>query len=231
MAVIHHMTLKPTKLELIAEWLPTRKWYTGAEAGPEKAGGFRLDDPAGEVGIEFMAVADGEGDEAVTYLVPMTYRSGPVEGAGNALIGTMEHGVLGKRWVHDGAHDPVLVAQLYALLTGRTQAQDQSLTDTPDPTVAVSPLAAGDAADVEPVRVTEGPDHTDVVVRTPGGAAPLTLRLQRVLRAGTDRAPGGADQDAGQVPGPVVGQVTGEWRLPDGTTARGVYVVAFTDQG
>ncbi|MFI0986401.1 maltokinase N-terminal cap-like domain-containing protein [Streptomyces exfoliatus] len=235
MAVIHHTTMKPTKLELIREWLPTREWYTGAEARPEKAGGFRIDDPAGEVGIEFMAVTDGEGDENATYLVPMTYRSGPVEGAGNALIGTMEHDVLGKRWVHDGAHDPVLVAQLYALLAGRTRAQAQSLTDTPEPTVAVSPLTTGGAADVDLVRVTEGPDHTDVVVRTPGGAAPLTLRLQRVLLAGTDRAPGGADQDAGrlpgQVPGPVVGQVTGEWRLPDGTTARGAYVVAFTDHG
>ncbi|MEV6246705.1 1,4-alpha-glucan branching protein [Streptomyces sp. NPDC051742] len=239
MAVIHHTPMKPTKLELIAEWLPTREWSSGAEAAPEKAGGFRLDDPAGEVGIEFMAVADGEGDEAVTYLVPMTYRSGPVEGAGNALIGTMEHSVLGKRWVHDGAHDPVLIAQLYAFLTGRAQAQSQSLTDTPDPTVVVSPLAAGGAADVDLVRVTEGPDHTDVVVRTPGGAAPLTLRLQRVLRAGTDRAAGGANEDtnqdadqvSGQVDGRIVGQVTGEWRLPDGTTARGVYVVAFTDHG
>ncbi|MFD3534091.1 1,4-alpha-glucan branching protein [Streptomyces sp. NPDC058664] len=220
MAVIHPTTLQPTKLELLTEWLPTRQWHTGAEARPERAGGFRLDDPAGEVGIEILVVTDGEGDGAVTYLVPMTYRSGPVPGAESALIGTMEHGVLGKRWVHDAGHDPVFVSQLYALLTGRTRAQDQNRTDTVDPTVTVSPVPAGSAAaDVELVRVTEGPDHTDVVVRAPGTSAPLTLRVRRVLRAGTDTAPEGA------------GHVTAEWRLPDGTTARGVLASVLTDPG
>ncbi|MER5307471.1 1,4-alpha-glucan branching protein [Streptomyces sp. NPDC002773] len=219
MAVIHQTTLQPTKLELLTEWLPAREWYTGTEARPVKAGGFRLDDPAGEVGIEIMVVTDGEGDAAVTYLAPMTYRSGPVAGAEHALIGTMEHGVLGKRWVHDATHDPVFVTQLYALLTGRAQAQAQSETGVPDPTVAVSPIPAQDADDVEVVRVTEGADHTDVVVRAPGAAAPLTVRVRRVLRAGTVPAADGA------------GRVVAEWLLPDGTTARGEFAVVLTDAG
>ncbi|MFF1506718.1 1,4-alpha-glucan branching protein [Streptomyces sp. NPDC058326] len=221
MAVIHHTTLRPTKLELLAEWLPTRPWHTGAEARPGKAGGFRLDDPAGEVGIELMVVTDGEGDTAVTYLAPMTYRSGPLADAGHALIGTMEHGVLGKRWVHDATHDPVFVSRLYALLTGRTQAQAQSETDTVDTTVAVSPAPAEAAADVELVRVTEGADHTDLEVRASGGAsAPLTLRVRRVLRAGTDTAPDGG-----------AGRVTAEWLLPDGTTARGEFATVLAGPG
>lgn len=222
MAVIHQTTMQPTKLELLTTWLPTRQWHTGGEVQPARVGGFRLDDPAGEVGIEFMAMTDGEGDEATTYLVPMTYRAGPLEGAEHALIGTSEHGVLGTRWIYDGAHDPVLAAQLYALLTGRAQAQAQSLTDVPDPTVAVSPVAVESAApapDAELVRVTDSPDHTDVVVRAPGASAALTLRVRRVLDAATGADPG-AD-----------GQVTAEWRLPDGTTARGVFAVAFTDLG
>ncbi|WP_395365669.1 1,4-alpha-glucan branching protein [Streptomyces sp. YH02] len=217
MAVIHRTTMEPTKLELLTEWLPTREWHTGGEVRPARVGGFRLDDPAGEVGIEFMAVTDGEGDGATTYLVPLTYRGGPLEGAEHALVGTSEHGVLGTRWIYDGAHDPVLAAQLYALLTGRAQAQAQSQSDVPDLTVAVSPVAdTAGAADAELVRVTDGPDHTDVVVRTPGAPAPLTLRVRRVLDAGTDVAP---DVDGG---------VTAEWRLADGTAVRGVFAVAVS---
>ncbi|MEU4077986.1 1,4-alpha-glucan branching protein [Streptomyces venezuelae] len=216
MAVIHHTTMQPTKLELLAAWLPTRAWHPGGDVRPAKAGGFRLDDPAGEVGIEFMAVADGEGDTAATYLVPMTYRSGPLEGAEHALIGTSEHGILGTRWIYDGTHDPVLAAQLYALLAGRTEAQAQSQSDAPDPTVAVTRIAAGTgtAADAELVRAEDGPDHTDVVVRAPGAPAPLTLRVRRVLRPGRD-----ADPATG-------GRITAEWQLPDGTTARGVFADA-----
>ncbi|MFF9850683.1 maltokinase N-terminal cap-like domain-containing protein [Streptomyces litmocidini] len=214
MAVIHHTTMQPTKLELLAAWLPTRTWYAGGaeEPRPAKAGGFRLDDPAGEVGIEFMAVTDGAGPDAVAYLVPMTYRGAPLEGAEHALIGTSEHGVLGTRWIYDGAHDPVLVAQLYALLAGRAEAQHQSVDDTTDPTVSASLAAAGTGAEL--VRVTEGPDHTDVEVRETAADAPLTLRLRRVLRPGADDAPGR-------------GRVTAEWRLPDGATARGTYTVAL----
>ncbi|WP_030313876.1 maltokinase N-terminal cap-like domain-containing protein [Streptomyces flavochromogenes] len=219
MAVIHKTTMQPTKLELLTEWLPTRAWHTGGEARPARVGGFRLDDPAGEVGIEFMVVTDGEGDEATAYLVPLTYRGEPLDGAEHALVGTSEHGVLGTRWIYDGTHDPVLAAQLHALLTGRAQAQAQSLTDAPDLTVAVSPVPADGTAAAELVRVTDGPDHTDVVVRTADAAAPLTLRVRRVLGAGTDLAPGDG------------GGVTAEWRLPDGTAVRGVFAVAGTGTG
>ena len=57
MAIIHRTTMAPTKLELLTSWLPGRPWYAGGAALPRltKAGGFRLDDPDGEVGLEFMA--------------------------------------------------------------------------------------------------------------------------------------------------------------------------------
>ncbi len=142
MAVVHNTTLVPTKLELLTDWLPTQPWYVSRGRTPQlvKAGGFRLDDPDGEVGIEFMAVADGD----VTYHVPMTYRAAPLPGHEDALIGTAEHGVLGTRWVYDGVHDPVLVAQLVALLQGKAEPQAQSQSDTPDPTVWTYPVAAED---------------------------------------------------------------------------------------
>ena len=56
-----------------------------------------------------MVVTDGSDDRAVSYLVPLTYRAAALEGADGALIGTTEHGVLGRRWVYDGIGDPVLV--------------------------------------------------------------------------------------------------------------------------
>lgn len=74
MAIIHQTTLIPAKLELLASWLPAQPWYLSSEHAPEltKAGGFRLDDPEEEVGIEFMVVTDGSGERATTYQVPLT---------------------------------------------------------------------------------------------------------------------------------------------------------------
>ncbi|MCZ9343436.1 1,4-alpha-glucan branching protein, partial [Streptomyces sp. TRM76130] len=140
MAVIHRTVLEPTKLELLSSWLPSRPWYRGGSGEPElaKAGGFRLDDPRGAVGIEFMVVTGGSGPRPVAYLVPLTYRGAPLDGAGHALVGTTEHGVLGRRWVYDGCHDPVLLAQLPALIEGRVQAQHQNVSDTPDPEITRS---------------------------------------------------------------------------------------------
>ena len=125
MAIIHNTTMNPGKLDLLAVWLPAQPWYrqTGQEPELARAGGFRLDDPQGEVGIEFMVVTDGSGDRATAYQIPMTYRAGALAGADGALIGTSEHGVLGLRWIYDGVHDPVLRAQLVALIQGDAEPQ------------------------------------------------------------------------------------------------------------
>ncbi|WP_327296026.1 MULTISPECIES: maltokinase N-terminal cap-like domain-containing protein [unclassified Streptomyces] len=218
MSVIHRTTATPTKLELLAAWLPRQPWYLGGAGGkPElaNAGGYRLDDPTGEVGIEFMLVTDASGDEPVTYQVPFSYRGAPLEGAGDeALIGTMEHGVLGERWAYDGTHDPVLVAQLVALMAGAAVPQDQNVSNTPDPTVEghftapEHPVATGITA------VADDEDGTDVRVQTANTAGPgLTLHINRVVRPGQSATA----QD--------LGRVTGNLSLPDGTKVRAVYAV------
>ncbi|MFJ8110803.1 1,4-alpha-glucan branching protein [Streptomyces sp. NPDC096132] len=211
MAVIHHTALKPTKLELLTAWLPTRPWYVGGAGEPRlaKAGGFRLDDPQGEVGIEFMVVTDTSGTHPAAYLVPLTYRGTPLDGAEHALVGTMEHGVLGRRWAYDGCHDPVLAGQLSALIEGRVQAQDQNASDTPDRDVTRS--CSDDAPGLTALAdATDDRDGTEL--RAPHGA---TLRLHRVLRPAPDDRP--------LLPPRATGHVAGTWHLPDGTRARGLF--------
>ncbi|MGY0018781.1 maltokinase N-terminal cap-like domain-containing protein [Streptomyces sp. cg35] len=156
MSIIHRTTLRPTKLELLTDWLPKQSWFEGS-GSPEltKAGGFRLDDPDGEVGMEFMAVTDESGARPVTYHVPMTYRGAPLpDAAEDALIGTLVHGVLGERWVYDGARDPLLVGQLAALLRGEVPAHAQSVDGALDPAVRVR-LDGAAASRPQIVRVLE----------------------------------------------------------------------------
>jgi hypothetical protein len=219
MAVIHHTTLTPGKLELLAAWLPAQPWYAGTERHPElaRAGGFRLDDPDGEVGIEFMVVIDRSGDRPVVYHVPLSYRGGPLDGADDALIGTTEHGVLGTRWVYDGPQDPVLAGQLLALIQGEAEPQAQSVSNTPDRTVSSHFAGPRVSAGRLSITVTSGPDGTDLMVdradaAEPGGGSrrELTIRVMRVLRP---------IQEEPHSPG----YVSATWHAPDGTEARGLF--------
>ncbi|MDQ0988878.1 1,4-alpha-glucan branching protein [Streptomyces sp. V3I7] len=216
MAMIHRTTMNPTKLELLQPWLPAQPWYVGQGGRPvlSRVGGFRLDDPEGEVGIEFMVVADESGDEPVAYHVPLTYRAAPLDGADDALLGTSEHGVLGTRWIYDGTHDPVLVATLFALLQGDAEPQAQGVSDTPDPSVTWHFAPAGGRPSLKSSITTHGSEGTELRLETiaDGEAGKLIARVTRVLRP-----------DAG-APG-AVGQVTTGWRLPDGTEQRGAFVV------
>ncbi|MFD3427181.1 maltokinase N-terminal cap-like domain-containing protein [Nocardia fluminea] len=173
MAVIHQTTVTPSKSDLVAAWLPGQQWYLGTTPRLDKVGGFRLDDPAGEVGIEFVLFVDDSGPDQVLYQVPMTYRGAPLPGGDSALIGTAEHGVLGRRWIYDGTRDPVAIGAVIDLLTGRTAAQAQSLSDTADPTVVVTP-AENWSVDRELGLAVDGVAHTDV----PWGAA--AVRFHRV---------------------------------------------------
>ena len=111
-----------------------------------------------------MIVTDGSGDQVTSYLVPMTYRAEALAAADRALIGTSEHGVLGHRWIYDGTRDPVLVAQLVALLQGTAEPQAQNVSNTPDPAVTVGSVR---------------------------GRGQLTVRVNRILRpAGPAGQPG-----------------------------------------
>lgn len=215
MAIIHQTTLTPTKLELLTSWLPGRPWYQGAAVPRlEKAGGFRLDDPDGEVGLEFMAVTDGSGDAPVTYHVPLSYCGAPRPAAGKALIGTAEHGILGMRWIYDGTRDPVLVKQMFALLLGEAEPQAQSITNTTDPSVTRSTTGNTGALPIEVVDIKDGPRSTDITVRSTGASVPLMLRVNRVLRP---HAPG--------LMSGTLGHITAEWAGSGVSRSRGRFIV------
>ncbi|WP_073494918.1 maltokinase N-terminal cap-like domain-containing protein [Actinacidiphila paucisporea] len=211
MALIHHTTLTPSKVELLAGWLPTRPWYRGGPETPvlEKSGGFRLDDPEGEVGIEFMVATDTSGPERTAYLVPLTYRAAPLEGAEPALIGTAQHGVLGTRWVYDGCHDPVLVTELLALIEGTAPAMAQSITDTRDHEVTRSHTGTPLGPDGFTPHPTD--DHDGTRIPTPGGTI---LHVHRVLDPVGERPPLPRQG--------ALGHVATGWQGPGGTRPRAV---------
>ncbi|MGW0703323.1 maltokinase N-terminal cap-like domain-containing protein [Streptomyces sp. NPDC002867] len=227
MAVIHHTTLTPSKLDLLASWLPAQPWYAGTGHRPEltKAGGFRLDDPQGEVGIEFMMVTDGSGNRPLTYHVPLSYRGAPLDGSDHALIGTAEHGVLGRRWIYDGTHDPVLVTQLLNAILGHAEPQTQDLSNTPDHSVTHHFSGTIDPAPIRSTAVTNRPDGTHLTVETTTTAdphseptTPLTIRVTRILPP-ADHSPAHPTQPQGHI--------TAGWHSPHGTQDRGPLAVLY----
>jgi hypothetical protein len=218
-AVVHNTTLVPSKVELLSEWLPSQPWYRGA-ASPDlsRAGGFRLDDSAGEVGIEFVVVNDASGSVPMSYLTPLTYRGAPLLGAEDHLIGTTEHGVLGRRWVYDGVHDLIFVEQVLALLAGDVEAQAQGESNTVDPTVSRNLSVGGDFATLDALRVES--DNVDTKVKglaLSGG--PVTLHVVRALD--------GADD----VPAPAgsIGEIVANWTGSDGEARRGLFAFVTED--
>lgn len=163
MAIIHQANLTPSKAEVVAAWLPRQPWFDGTAADVRPVGAYRFDDPEGEVGIEsHLMDADGQ-----LVHVPLTYRSSPLPGAEAFLVGTMEHSVLGTRWVYDAVGDPVYQAELRRVVR-EAGTQVRMFVETPEgpverePTATVrgSGLGAGTGADRE-----QGDAGQDATVR------------------------------------------------------------------
>lgn len=123
MALLHRAELRPSKLELLAGWLPGRQWFAGEAGAPvTRVAAYRFDDPAGAVGIETLLVRAGDGP---VLQVPLTYRGAPLAGADEHLVGVIEHSVLGRRWAYDACGDPVYAPLLAAaVLADAGQAEE-----------------------------------------------------------------------------------------------------------
>jgi hypothetical protein len=188
MALLHRAELHPTKLELLAAWLPGRAWYHGpAGADVARVASCRFDDPAGAVGIETMLVRAGDGP---VHHVPLTYRGAPLDGGDGWLIGTAEHSVLGRRWVYDACGDPVYAAALVsAIYLGGGQAEEFVQVDDrlerrePGMVVAGSGNQDGEVPAVGAIRRVVDGDPTLIA------AGSVQLAVVRRLDGG-DRLPG-----------------------------------------
>lgn len=144
MAIIHRADITPSKRDLLHAWLGKQSWSGTGET--ELLGAYRFDDPAGEVGVEAMIVRRGD----VVLHVPVTYRAAPLPGAERHLLGTVQHSVLGERWVHDAVADPVaLGCFVRALRSEQQQAvmevfEGDAFVEVREPTTRVR-VEAGDA--------------------------------------------------------------------------------------
>ena len=99
MAIIYRAELSPSKADILHDFLSSRSWGETGEL--ELLGAYRFDDPEGEVGVECHLVRAGE----TLYHLPLPYRPAPLDGAEQQLLGTMQHSVLGERYVYDGLGD------------------------------------------------------------------------------------------------------------------------------
>lgn len=202
MALLHDATLRPSKLELLAAWLPSQPWWPGSTttetdtAGLESIGSYRFDDPADEVGIETYLLRAHDG----VVHVPLTYRGSPLPSAAAGLLGTLQHSVLGQRWVYDGCADPVYATALAnAIVTGGSQAQLQVLSagelTVREPLVRVTGSGSPDAhgTPVAPIgTVTWASDHDTTTIGTDA--------LQLVVLRRPDSALGSSDDDTTSAP-------------------------------
>lgn len=138
MSTIYTAEINPEKPVLIRQWLDQQYW--GGEDETEVLGSYRFDDPEGEVGFEGFMVSRGE---SVLHL-PLTYRAAPLDGAEDYLVTTMQHSVLGSRWIYDAMADPVGVHILNLVLAGELEQatehyfrEDGEYLGTEEPSVSV----------------------------------------------------------------------------------------------
>jgi len=114
--------MDPPFYEFLPRWLAGQPWY-GGRGRPRPIGFLRLQDPAGEVGIETHIVAEA----GVTYQLPLTYRGRPLPGV--TAIATSWHSELGRRWIYDGEPDPVWQQVYRSLITEHQQVESNSGTE------------------------------------------------------------------------------------------------------
>lgn len=155
-AEIYDAVLDPGKLDLLRSWVANQSWFDGDPERLEQVTAYRFVDPDGEVGIESFLLTDG----SRTFHVPVTYRGVELEDAADALVGLMEHSILGRRWVYDAPADPVYKAEVRRVISHRDSAADHLQVE--DGTVTPSPVNIRGGGD-GPALGVKGPQVLRVI--------------------------------------------------------------------
>ncbi|SCG70551.1 CG0192-related protein [Micromonospora humi] len=217
MALLHRAELRPSKLELLASWLPSRSWFAGDAGAPvSRVAAYRFDDPAGAVGMETLLVRAGDGP---VLQVPLTYRGAPLAGADRFLVGVVAHSVLGRRWVYDAVGDPVYPpvlaaavladagqAEEYFEVDGERQVRKPSMTVSGSRTDRALPGGPADeVVDGDPTLIRGGGVELALIRR------PVPAMPSEVGAASAGARPVGGGRRAGTADLPEVGRLTGAW--------------------
>ena len=176
-AEIHDAVLTPSKIELLGAWLPRQRWF--GSKPPQELARCRFVNPGGEVGIEMFLVRAGDH----IYHVPLTYRGSPLEVAESFLVGTMQHSVLGTRYIYDAVGDPA-----YALELARTivDADHEAGQSKGSPSLHVVGSGAKSLGNVQPASTSD--DRITLV--GPSGRYELEITREVTPTTATDGALG-----------------------------------------
>jgi hypothetical protein len=193
-------TLTPSFRDFLPAWMARQPWYSGVGMPATRPVGFyRLEDPAGAVGLETHLLTDG----TAVYQIPMSFRGAPLRDlAGGsqadpatALIAEAEHSELGTRWIYDAVCDPVWVAAITDLVEAEGSAATRSNDAVGPATVRgvryqAWPAGARTAIGLNRVLVASSrPEEPDVVGavmgswHAAGAGGPATAGCLAVLRA------------------------------------------------
>jgi hypothetical protein len=134
--------------------------------------------------------------------VPLTYRDAPLPGLEASVIGTMEHSVLGTRYVYDACADPVFVATVLDRIRSGGRQADLVVTQADGTQVDREPSATAKGEGVPtapkhdpglPVKPTDESDRTtitgpdfELTVMRRLGEAPQGPALTGSFEGGTD---------------------------------------------
>ncbi len=198
--------------DLLTAWMPGQRWFPskGRDISLSRAGGIRLEDPAGKVGLEVHIVAVESGRRLDVVNVPLTFRAEPLDGAEAALIGETEHAELGRRYVYDGTHDPVFISAWLDLIRSEAGTGDGRTTAT-----ALGGFASTDGVSPSDDISVLGGEQSNTSVVISSGKTPMILKFFRVLAAGEspDVLVSAKLTDAGSTDVPqTFGWVMGSWQ-------------------
>lgn len=176
-AEIYDAVLEPGKTDLLRAWVRDQPWFAGDADRLEQVTAYRFVDPDGEVGMESFLLTDGK----QVFHVPVTYRGAELEGAADALVGTVAHSVLGPRWVYDAPADPVYVTEIRRVIAQRDDAahhlqmEDGAVTPSPVNLRGGGPAGSSAGAQSAPTIVRVVSEENDAEAGGPLIGEPGTL--------------------------------------------------------